>query len=215
MEKYAVLQSGFVSKELDRLERSEDTSDDFRSVLLNKAYYKDESKYFYSPSVNNLFKKYNENNDIINNFDFRENIIKVAYQMFDNTPFLYWLNMQKDFALVTSLHKTFINETLEYLYLGKSRYTSVSQWINLLNVPTNKTDINILSNLYEETQSNGECLYFLINNLNDKYNITFEINKNFTHTLTTWLLKEGSEDYVDLLYTMYVIFGDKVSMKIS
>ena len=72
MDKYAILQSGFITDKFDKLEKSEDTAIDFKSVILNKAYYKDESKYFYSPSVNNLFKQYNENNNLITNFDFKE-----------------------------------------------------------------------------------------------------------------------------------------------
>lgn len=212
MEKFAILQSGFVTGDLDRIEKSEDTSLDFRSLILNKAYYKDDSKYFYYPIVNNLYKQYNENNNLLSNFNFKENIIKVAYQIFGNISFLQWLELQKNYALVTNLHKTFINETLQYIYLDKDRYTSVSQWINLLNVPINKNDVNLLSCISEERQSNGSIIYFYINNLNDKYDITYQINKDFTNTLSQWLAK--TDGYLDLLFTMYAIFGDKVSIKI-
>ncbi len=212
MEKFAILQSGFVTGDLDRIEKSEDTSLDFRSLILNKAYYKDDSKYFYYPIVNNLYKQYNENNNLLSNFNFKENIIKVAYQIFGNISFLQWLELQKNYALVTNLHKTFINETLQYIYLDKDRYTSVSQWINLLNVPINKNDVNLLSCISEERQSNGSIIYFYINNLNDKYDISYSLNNNFTHTLSLWLSK--SDGYLDLLFTMYAIFGDKVSIKI-
>ncbi len=212
MEKFAILQSGFVTRDLDRIEKSEDTSIDFRSLILNKAYYKDDSKYFYYPIVNNLYKQYNENNNLLSNFNFKENIIKVAYQVFGNISFLEWLELQKKYALVTSIHKSFISETLQYLYLGKDRYTSVSQWINLLNVPVNKSDVDILSCLSEERQSNGSLLYFYTTNLNEKYDITYQVNKDFTNTLSQWLAK--TDGYLDLLFTMYAIFGDKVSIKI-
>lgn len=213
MDKYAILQSGFITDKFDKLEKSEDTAIDFKSVILNKAYYKDESKYFYSPSVNNLFKQYNENNNLITNFDFKENIIKVAYQMFGNNPFVTWLQLQNKYALVNSLHKKFIDETLDYLSLGKDRYTSLSQWISLLNVNVNKTDTILLSSLTEEQQSDGGILYFYINNIKERYDVTYQMKQDFTNTLSSWL--NNRDGYLDLLFTMYIIFGDKVSMKIS
>ena len=38
MEKFAILQSGFITNQFDRIERSEDMSIDFRSIILNKDY---------------------------------------------------------------------------------------------------------------------------------------------------------------------------------
>ncbi len=213
MDKYAILQSGFVTDKFDRLEKSEDAAIDFKSIILNKAYYKDESRYFYSPSVNNLFKQYNENNNIISNFDFKENIIKVTYQMLDNKPFIVWLQLQNKYALTNSLHKKFIDETLDYLLLYKDRYTSLSQWIGLLNVNVNKTDSVLLGSLTEEQQSNGDILYFYNNNLKERYDVTYQIKQDFTNTLSSWL--DRRDGYLDLLFTMYIIFGDKISMKIS
>lgn len=213
MEKFAILQSGFVTSDFDRIEKSEDTAIDFRSLLLNKPYYKDDSKYFYYPIINNLYKQYNENNNIISNFDFKENVIKVAYQIFGNTPFYQWLELQNKYAIISSIHKSFINETIEYLFLSKDRYRSIAQWINLLNVPTSKSDVKLLSNLIEERQSNGETIYSYLNNLGDKYNITYAIDRNFTNTLSIWLSRR--DGHTDLLLTMYAIFGDKVSINIS
>lgn len=50
MEKFAILQSGFVTDNLSRVERSEDKTMDFKSFILNKSYYRDSSKFFTSYS---------------------------------------------------------------------------------------------------------------------------------------------------------------------
>lgn len=194
MEKFAILQSGFVTDNLSRVERSEDTSIDFKSFILNKAYYRDTSKFFYFPIVNNLHKEYTNDNNIINDIDFREKIIKVAFQVFDNKTLSEWITMQNDFGILTQLHKQFLIDTFNYAYnlnIINERSMPISQWRSLLTVSDRNNEVS----------------------LND----TFGDNNNhidtpMTETLSRWLsLPNGFED---LLMTLYIIFGDKTTTSV-
>lgn len=194
MEKFAILQSGFVTNILSKIERSEDTSIDFKNFILNKAYYRDTNEFFYFPIVNNLYKEYNTNINIINDIDFREKIIKVAFQVFGNKNLSEWVTMQNDFGLLTQLHKQFLVDTFEYIYelnIRNERSMPITQWCTLLVVGGRNNEIS-LKNMFGE---------------NNKF-----IDTPMTQTLSTWLsLPNGFED---LLITLYVLFGNRTTTSI-
>lgn len=194
MEKFAILQSGFVTDNLSRIEKSEDTAIDFKSFILNKAYYRDTSKFFYFPIVNNLYKDYTNNVNVINDIDFRERIIKVAFQVFDNKNISEWITMQNDFGVITQLHKQFLLDTFNYVYklnVNDSRSIPLTQWKSLLDVSERSSDVN------------------LINIFGERNKI---IDDPISETLRKWLcLSNGFED---LLLTLYIVFGDKVTTSV-
>lgn len=192
MEKFAILQSGFVTDNLSRVERSEDTSIDFKSFILNKAYYRDSSKFFYFPIVNNLYRDYTNDNNLLNDIEFRERIIKVFFQVFDNKNIYEWIVMQNDFAPITSLHKQFILDTFEYVCgIKNSRSTPLSQWISLLTVQDSKKEFNLKSILGED----------------NKY-----VKIPIIELLDYWLSLPNGFD--DLLITLFVLFGDRSTTNI-
>ncbi len=192
MEKFAILQSGFVTDNLSRVERSEDKTMDFKSFILNKSYYRDSSKFFYFPIVNNLYRDYINDKNLLNDIEFRERVIKVFFQVFENKTIAEWLVMQNDFAPLTSLHKQFLLDTFELVCRKKeTRSTPTAQWITLLTVHDSKKEVDIKNILGD----------------NNNY-----IDVSIIDTLKHWLsLSNGFED---LLMTLYILFGDRTTTNI-
>lgn len=192
MEKLAILQSGFVTDNLSKVERSEDKTIDFKSFILNKSYYRDSSKFFYFPIVNNLYNDYIKDKNLLNDIEFRERIIKVFFQAFDNRSIAEWLVMQNDFAPLTSLHKQFLIDTFELVCkLKETRSTPAVQWITLLSVHDSRKEVDIK------------------NILGDSNNY---VDVPIIDTLKNWLsLPNGFED---LLITLYILFGDRTTTNI-
>lgn len=192
MTRYPVLQSGFASLTEKNLEQAVIEEATLRDSILGKEYRKNNNRYFYSPEVSKLFTKWRTNPEKIREFEFREKIIKTAISAFA-TPSIYrWIMAQNDVPTVSALHRVFIIETLDMLMLNKPRELQISQWVHLLEA-SEKVDavrVNVDRYFDGEVQSNGPRLPSSIYDL-----------------LQIWLSQ--NQGFVDLLITLYVIFGDR------
>jgi len=202
MQKLAILQSGFVSLSEDRLTIPRALNDQYTDVVLNKAHLKNKNFYFYSEDVTKLYKDFCANKKLLNDFDFRENILILANKLFRGSltglgsgTFSKWLNAQNSSPFLSELHIKFLEETSDYVWtLGNTdRSVHISQWSRLLNCQNTakNTEINVKKFL-------------------DRSSLTRTSNDNITNLIINWTsIPLGFED---LLISLYVIFGSRTEI---
>lgn len=189
MTKHPILQSGFVAKDDEDLVHYVVKRDPFVDVALNKDHLKPHNPYFYSEEITSLYKEWSAKPDLIKDFDFREKILKFALHKFDKL-LLSWLKLQTKSPYAGELHSVFINETVEYVLDIRSRQIHVSQWIRLLDASVKRNNIETKCDKYfDPTQGFTKYLHLNV----------------FTNFISNWVSK--SDGYVDLLISLYVIFG--------
>lgn len=191
MTKYPILQSGFVAKDEKDLTNYEVKKDPFVDIALNKDHLKSHNPYFYSEEITSLYKEWCGKPDLIKDFDFREKILRFAMTKFD-TLLSSWIKLQFRSPYAGELHAVFINETVEYVLGVKSRNIQISQWIRLLDASVKRNNAEIKSEKYFD-KSKGFDKYLHLN--------------VFSNFISNWVSK--NDGYVDLLISLYVIFGSR------
>lgn len=192
MNKFAVLQSGFISDLSKGLIHNEFIKDPFVDFALDKDHLKSKSHYFYFKEVDDLYEEWSKNNTLIKTMEFRERIIKAAKNAFNNISIYNWLNIQKYANTVTSTHVNFISETIGFV-LGSPRSIQTSQWIRLLEVSEKAQSINL-----------DIDKYFNKNNIQNQVKFSSSLLTDF---IVTWVSQPNG--FEDMLLSLYVIFGDR------
>lgn len=190
MQKYAVLNSGFISSNNELLTINPIHNHKFTELLLNKAHLNTQNTFFYNKDIAELFRLWAADKKHIKNEEYRERVIILAYKLFQHKSLYGWMLDQ-----ITVLNKTlnqthieFLLETVNFIF-GIERKLTVVQWARLL----------------------------LVNN--DVFNYKDDFIRNFTrdikrlqgsdltNTLQLWLSNPNGLE--DLMISMYVIFGDR------
>lgn len=192
MNKFAVLQSGFISDLSKGLVHNEFIKDPFVDLALDKDHLKSKSHYFYFKEVDDLYEEWSKNNTLIKTMEFREKIIKAAKNAFNNISIYNWLNIQKYANTVTSTHVNFISETIGFV-LGSPRSIQTSQWIRLLEVSEKAQSINL-----------DIDKYFNKNNIQNQVKFSSSLLTDF---IVIWVSQPNG--FEDMLLSLYVIFGDR------
>jgi len=192
MNKFAVLQSGFISDLSKGLVHNEFIKDPFVDLALDKDHLKSKSHYFYFKEVDDLYEEWSKNNTLIKTMEFREKIIKAAKNAFNNVSIYNWLNTQKYANTVTSTHENFISETIGFV-LGSPRSIQTSQWIRLLEVSEKAQSINL-----------DIDKYFNRNNIQNQLKFSSSLLTDF---IVRWVSQPNG--FEDMLLSLYVIFGDR------
>ena len=111
-------------------------------------------------------------------------IIKRAGKLFGSPSFSKFLVLNKSRNSFRSrLHFEFLEDTAEFIRTGKRRM-SIRMWMSLLCVGSSKID----------KKHKEETVY------------SMKLGKPSELTLANWVKRE--EGLVDLIYTMYIIFGE-------
>lgn len=189
MAQFAILSSGFISKNIGILSSNIEKGSNFRDLILDNDHYQGVD-HFYNKDVNILFDKFINNKNIMNDFDFKEHVLILVYKLFEKKSIYNWMYDQQ-YAVgktVSNLHIEFLEDTINYLN-GETRKINIYQWARMLNVT--KDAIN-----YKPAQND----FF-------KTTITRIMYGNLINNIKQWLAIEGG--YEDLLTTLYVIFGDR------
>lgn len=192
MNKFAILQSGFISDLSKGLVHSEFIKDPFVDLALDKDHLKSKSHYFYFKEVDDLYEEWSKNNTLIKTMEFREKIIKAAKNAFNNVSIYNWLNTQKYANTVTSTHENFISETIGFV-LGSPRSIQTSQWIRLLEVSEKAQSINL-----------DIDKYFNRNNIQNQLKFSSSLLTDF---IVKWVSQPNG--FEDMLLSLYVVFGDR------
>jgi hypothetical protein len=168
----------------------------FRETVLFKPYVSPQNVYFYDPEVTDIFESWCADVNLMKNFEFRERILKAAMKLFKSTTLYLWSKHQGDKPTVSAMHGVFIMQTLEYLVLGKEREINVLQWCRLLET----------GNSVNHTQVNPDTHFRQYKPKND---ITLDILSDNIKCVRHWVSQP--DGYVDLLATLYAIFGRRDS----
>lgn len=192
MTRYPVLQSGFVSLVPSDLVVPLNKVPGLTNAVLSKDYLNKENNKFFSPSIKKLYGNFNRNQNVLIDFEFREEITKTALYLFGTPSFFQWLKFQREQRTLGHMHYEFLEQTLAFIS-GHPRSLHVTQWLSLLE-PVDKS---------VSGQFNFER-FFIEAKKNPKDII---IPSATTDLITQWLCREGG--YTDLLTSLLVIFGPR------
>jgi len=197
MNKYPILQSGFIGFNEAVLTKPLPPEPSFRAAIIFKDTRNPLNKYFYSEEVRDIFKLWMSNFDNMKSMEFRERILKVAFKCFSNGNFFEWLALQSKQPTVTDLHRAFILETLDYLILDSQRKVHVSSWSRILEAAQRADSVSIDVTKYFKKESN----------FTDASKV--RLPARMSDVIQLWVSKTDGFD--DLLYCLYIIFGDRLA----
>ena len=135
MQRYAILQSGFIAIPHGDLVLpiKDPINETINNVLQGKTNVEPPQKYHYDKTITDLYHQYTENHRILTNFEYRERVLQAALHAFSHSSLNSWIEMQSKSEFFTFMHKEFILDTLHYLTNG-SRKINIESWPFLLEV---------------------------------------------------------------------------------
>lgn len=189
MEKYPILQSGFVSLIQRGLAKPKPTDNLMIQRLLFKDHLVSNIENFYFEDIVILYDLYRGDPNLLRDFNFREQVIKAAYMMFGSNSVYTWLRHQNQLANIGLLHARFIEETLTYIATGKERATQTVQWIKLIEISNHKESSKL--------------------NIDDWFN-TYSglyVPADIVDFIQLWVAQP--KGFEDLLISLFIIFGNR------
>lgn len=204
MAQYVILQSGYLSFPLPDLVRSYPTQDKTALQLMNlaKADRRTNNPFHFHREVESIFKGYEDSTQLLRDFEFRQRILTAAKRVFGDRSFYQWCALQQHSPYLTTMHRRFIYDTLNYLYTGQ-REVSIESWMNLVEA-RDITDIDARM----PYQPDG---YFDL-----KHQESLVASSSRPRILPPDLLPilqrwaTHVDGYKDMLYTLYIVFGKQV-----
>jgi len=189
MNRYPILQSGFISISETGLKKGVGSNPSFPDNLLLKAYRRVSNQYFYNEEITKLFNRYLANPLALKDFDFRERLIKAAFSAFGTKSIADWIYLQSHQSSVSDLHKSFIVDTLKHIVTLEPRSMEAGQWIRIIEAD-DKTYNTIIDVRHFFSNSKGE-----------------KVPASLTDFINAWLrVPKGFED---MLISLFVIFGER------
>lgn len=192
MQRYPVLHSGFIATVTSKFTKTEAIENPYvENLLLRESGNNEFAGLFYSKDIQDLYVKFSGNRNNLRDFEFREQILRTARSLIGSFGLMDWTDLQNKHGSLSNFHIQFIIETMLFINTG-SRPTSISIWEGLVRYSPNgrlyeiekSEDIRALSN-------EGKAYMF---------NSTAAL-------LNKWVSHRGG--YEDLLYTLWIIFGDR------
>lgn len=188
---HPIMQSGFVAKSDKHLILPNPIEPSVREAVIYKAFKSPLAEYHYSKVVTDMFNRWSANRDAIRDFDFRERILKTAFEVFEFKNFREWLEFQAKSKKLSALHGKFLLETVEHVCTGSPRRVQSLQWIALLEAGDQAKSVHV------DPQE-----FLKIKHVNSGYAY---VPPTFEELITMWTRQR--EGFEDLLISMYVIFG--------
>jgi hypothetical protein len=133
MKRLPILQSGFLSLTDVGLAKSEPLPDSavIRSYELGKPMDSSGNAFFYNKDVQAMFDQFNVDDRVIKSFEFRENALRVIKAAFATKSFSEWVTAQMESPFLTTMHRRFLNDTLDFISNGRREVASES-WLGLI-----------------------------------------------------------------------------------
>lgn len=193
---YPILQSGFVGMTDKGLKRPDPVEPTFRDAVIFKEFKAPLAKYKYSPDCSDLFFDWSANPELLRNFEFREKIIKAAYQSFGTANIYSWFLLQNEKPTVSEMHKVFMIETLEYIADVAPRKIHPVQWVRLLeaDLKSDKIVVDLRKHFVYDSSANSATNFLALPLKTDEF-------------LTRWLMLPNG--FEDLLLCLFAIFGER------
>ncbi len=195
LDRYNVLQSGFICIENKKLKRPNYKDEDleFDSYILNKPQRHDDNVYFYHSGIDYYYQEYKNDQRKALNFDFREKFLLEVFDALANTSLADWVYMQNENSNLTELHREFVLDMLNFIIAGK-RKVSPESWDLLITK----------DNVYDKRHYTAIDLkdYFKAPSTSGD-----RIPISAVGTVQTWLSKDMG--FSDMIVTMGTIFGKR------
>lgn len=129
----------------------------------------------------------------LDDFEFRESLLKAALTAFGTQQFDFWYSQQQYIPAAGNLHREFLEDTLQFIETG-TRAMHVQTWNDLIN--SNDTG-------HRQTVLSEKAMEFFGISSNG---IRREPrNGSLIDVLITWTSQPGG--FMDLLYTLHILFG--------
>lgn len=193
------LQSGFLGKASPNLIKPQepDVSAIVKSAMVGGRIIKAIPQYYHQ-GVEDIVKEYEADPTTAFRFEFIERVIKAAFDAFGVESLLPWFKMQKESPYLSSLHKSFLIETLNFID-GAERNVNIGTWRTLLKAnPITPQDRQtpFPFDLYLNVQNEG---------LSDsRYRYHYQ---SLSDTFTLWMSRPTGP--MDLIRFLEVVFGDR------
>ena len=211
-QKYAILQSGFLSFDNTDLSKKNpvDESDVLRNVKLGKPVQEPSNPYFYNEPMESVFDTFSNDHRSMTDYDFREQFLQTAKRAFACASALGWFRLQLESPYLTKLHRKFILDTFKFLQEGK-RDIQIENWLSLITMETmtaaDKT-LDIRPDRYFDipSQSRSENV--------DEQDYVYATDRYKLPILLTSLFRLWTarpEGFKDLLYFTRIVFGREVN----
>lgn len=184
------LQSGFVTTVPTKLIKAGETDLSFKDSLFVPDYRIQDTEHYYDQEVQELFKLFHDNNDVILDMKFRELVLRMFYRLFPGSSFVNWVRLQVDQRSVGYMHQRFLIESLAYVIHNRTRETGLFTYYQLLQANQTSRSIPHRANSMAEELS--------------------ELSTSHHSFETTDFLVKWTRDTVsiaDMLVSLHVIFG--------
>lgn len=134
-QRYAILQSGFLSFETNGLSKKNpvDETDILRSVKLGKPVQEPSNPYFYNEPLESVFETFSNDHLCMTDFNYRQQMLQMVKNAFASPSAFGWFSLQLHSPYLTKLHRKFILDTFQYLLTGK-RDIQIENWMALITM---------------------------------------------------------------------------------
>ncbi len=132
IEELYVLQSGFVTPVVKCLALPQYKERDLDNIII-KPYKKPLARYYYSPEITQLYKRFIFDSRVLHDFDFRESLLKAFLDVISGVSFKRWVYYQAQSNRLSTSAKAFLLDTLRFIATGK-RVTRIDNWTSLVEI---------------------------------------------------------------------------------
>lgn len=184
------LHSGFVAFPSDSYVRNVEEVTSFKTSLHRNKVENTDTANYYHIGVEALFQRWHKNEKLVNDMQFREDVLKLASTLFRSINIQTWVLMQLKANTVGPLHRRYLADTFFYALCDVPRKMENYSYYRLLNAT--------------ETSKNWPARD---DELEDELKAILGANTSLeiSHLLCRWT---GSvAGIVDLIQTMHVIYG--------
>lgn len=196
IQKYPVLQSGFMALTTIGMLRPEPVNQTFSATILGKDTSNVMDDYFYSREVEILMTEWKNDPKVFKPFEFRERIIDTAVACFATPSMKHWLELQYYKPTLGKLHREMLLDTVNFVVNGEDRKVEAFQWSRLL-FP--EAGYSLDFDNVKAVLSSDRAKNFQYGHLADTL--------SFIHQ---WVMRP--DGYVDLLKTLHAIFGRRMGV---
>ena len=155
----------------------------------------------YNGVVQQLYKEYSANTNVVLTMEFRERLLRAAVAAFGTHSFWIWYENQFRSPMVEATHLEFIDDTLNFIMCGSRQYHH-SVWLRLLENDTVSRENLIVQSHGSVRATQKAADYFgLTPNKPGPDNHTAMLVK----TIQLWVSHDTGFD--DLMRTLHLLFG--------
>lgn len=189
--KYSLYPSGFVgSKQVPKIEPINSSKDMIETSIVGRVGLTvgKGNLIIIDEELLQLYKLYMINPIVSADFEFREEVIKIALRIFGTYSFTDWYRLQLSSPSFGNNHHKFLDETINYLKYGVPRELRLETWTSLINYHDEKLTLPFPSKLF-----------------NDTYSVGGNGTDSIPDVIQTWMSQD--EGFDDMFQTLFLMFG--------